>query len=391
MVRSSPVNLDRLRIIAALFVTSAHARSLSFEDFNSITALNPANFLFYWSTSLGHPSVLFFFVLSGYLVGGGIVYSAFESRFVFSMTLINRLTRIWIVLIPSLLVAYILNLNTCHRFPKSDYCQGNLPHNLSAGPIPTLHEFSLFMRTTLFLVKKREGSDYFGGNQVLWSLQYEIAAYFVTIAVAAIISMLIFARKETWARTTQFTISTFIGLFCLCIWLYAQDLGFEFLLYFSVFILGIASRAIRFLPKKCNWIPINTWTILLSLIFFGQLTRIFPIFQMTGRVSISDLLFSVLIAILLSRAEILKQQENQQRIKLFNLNFSFSLYLTHFPMQGLIVSAYAYAYADASVLLRTFIFIQLVVVPVFFAKIFAYLTEDRTYRVRQLFKLWMTN
>lgn len=65
--------LDSMRYIAALMVVLGHFRAEFFVNYDYL-ATTQKGFLMsviYVMTSLGHVSVLIFFVLSGYLVGGG--------------------------------------------------------------------------------------------------------------------------------------------------------------------------------------------------------------------------------------------------------------------------------------------------------------------------------
>lgn len=65
-------NLNFLRWIAAFLVVVGHLRSLMFPEYSKL--VNPSIFqkIFYFITGLGHEGVIIFFVISGFLVGGGV-------------------------------------------------------------------------------------------------------------------------------------------------------------------------------------------------------------------------------------------------------------------------------------------------------------------------------
>ena len=67
--------LDLLRAAAALLVMIGHVRNLFFTDYSQVVNCNWLIKSIYFLTGLGHESVIIFFVLSGLLVGGKVVYT----------------------------------------------------------------------------------------------------------------------------------------------------------------------------------------------------------------------------------------------------------------------------------------------------------------------------
>ena len=57
----------------------------------------------------GPAAVIWFFVLSGYLIGGGIVLDMRRGRFRFARYALNRATRLYVVLLPALALGYALD------------------------------------------------------------------------------------------------------------------------------------------------------------------------------------------------------------------------------------------------------------------------------------------
>jgi hypothetical protein len=65
------VHLDCLRGLAALLVVVEHLRAFLFVPFPQVVSPGVITKAFYLVTGLGHQAVMIFFVLSGFLVGGG--------------------------------------------------------------------------------------------------------------------------------------------------------------------------------------------------------------------------------------------------------------------------------------------------------------------------------
>ena len=63
----------------------------------------------YLATDCGHQAVIWFFVISGFLVGGSVVNDIRRDRFQFGRYAINRFSRLYVVLIPALLIGYCID------------------------------------------------------------------------------------------------------------------------------------------------------------------------------------------------------------------------------------------------------------------------------------------
>jgi peptidoglycan/LPS O-acetylase OafA/YrhL len=99
--------LDVLRWTSAWLVLAGHLRAVLFVDYSALSSEErmPAAALFYFLTGLGHQAVVVFFVISGFLVGGGIHRRFRAGTFSFPSYAIDRAARIHIVLIPALLIS----------------------------------------------------------------------------------------------------------------------------------------------------------------------------------------------------------------------------------------------------------------------------------------------
>lgn len=149
--------LDLLRFVAALVVVVGHARASAFVDYGRLAANHHTGIVavFYALTRLGGEAVIVFFVLSGYLVGGKVIERCGKGVFVPVDYAVDRLSRIWVPLIPALVLSALVSPT---HVPMSDWI-GNL------------------------LGLQHVMSPSLGGNQPLWSLAYEVWFYVLAYAI----------------------------------------------------------------------------------------------------------------------------------------------------------------------------------------------------------------
>jgi len=106
---ASSDHLDLVRGGAALAVMLGHLRNLFFVDFSEVAGNStPLVEIVYLVTGFSHYAVMIFFVLSGFLVGGSVLRGRMDGTWSWSLYSTNRLTRLWVVLIPALLLGAIL-------------------------------------------------------------------------------------------------------------------------------------------------------------------------------------------------------------------------------------------------------------------------------------------
>jgi len=107
--QSSVIALDLMRGLAALAVLISHLRGDSFVEYSALPASQRgiAAAVIFAATRLGGGAVLVFFVLSGFLVGGQVLARLRDGRFHLYDYAIDRVTRIFIRLIPACLFAAV--------------------------------------------------------------------------------------------------------------------------------------------------------------------------------------------------------------------------------------------------------------------------------------------
>lgn len=169
------VPLDVLRTLAAVLVVVSHVRVLFFRDWADVPQ-GPVNAAFYAVTHLGHAAVLAFFVLSGYWVGGTVIRQFGAGRFRWRGYLLRRLTRLWIVLVPALAVAWAAATIGLARFGTTEVYLGAPSYDGVIVPgIGDQIGIGTGIGNLLFL--QGIAVPEFGGNIPLWSLTYEFAYY----------------------------------------------------------------------------------------------------------------------------------------------------------------------------------------------------------------------
>jgi len=155
--------LDLMRFAAAFTVLVGHVRPAVVVSFGALPdeQRSALTALLYAVTRLGNEAVLVFFVLSGYLVGGRAVRKLAAGTFSTTDYALDRLTRIYVPLVPVLAVSALIAAIRGLPLVGVDL----------AGTLVGLN-------TVL--------THNFAGNGPLWSLAYELWFYVVTGAVGAL-------------------------------------------------------------------------------------------------------------------------------------------------------------------------------------------------------------
>ncbi|MFL9918422.1 acyltransferase [Paraburkholderia fungorum] len=96
--------LDLIRALAAGAVCVSHLRNLMFVDYRASVGLGLVGKAFYFVSNYGHTAVIVFFLLSGYFVGGSVLRQVEAGTWSWQRYLTERMSRLWIVLIPALLL-----------------------------------------------------------------------------------------------------------------------------------------------------------------------------------------------------------------------------------------------------------------------------------------------
>ena len=183
--------LDFLRGAAAVLVVAGHARAFVFEDHTPGGGVLAD--LFYLTTGLGHQAVIIFFAMSGYLVGGPAILMLWFGTFAWVPYVARRLSRLWIVVIPAVLLTLALDTFGALLSDGTGY-DGSYYALVSSGPGAQGIADSpvTFLGNVLFL--QTVSVPVFGSNGPMWSLANEFW-YYVFIPMALWVSLGLAQRR----------------------------------------------------------------------------------------------------------------------------------------------------------------------------------------------------
>jgi peptidoglycan/LPS O-acetylase OafA/YrhL len=151
-------------------------------NFVELRSPNVAVQLGYAATSLAHQAVVIFFVLSGFLVGGSVLSSM--DRWNWKRYLVSRFTRLYLVLIPALLVTAFCDYISRHEKVGPFYF--NYLKHFNTVPSPQSDTLNTFFGNMAFL--QTICVPTFGSDLPLWSLAKEFWYYllFPALLVATV-------------------------------------------------------------------------------------------------------------------------------------------------------------------------------------------------------------
>jgi peptidoglycan/LPS O-acetylase OafA/YrhL len=292
------------RGLAALEVAAAHLRAQTLPSLKSLPDPNIWYQGLSFFTGFAHQAVLVFFVLSGWLVGGSLLNKMQESDALLTYC-IDRVTRLWIVLIPSFLLTIILGVLVGRIDPIG------FDHSIA-------NEYSMrAFLGNLFGLQEFIVPD-FGGNFSLWSLAYEMA-YYALFPLA----LMAFAARNTTMR--------FISAIAAII--FVSQLNGAVTLYFSVWMLGAAFSRIKIDVDNLSRTVLLAIFVVVAVYF--RLTGSNDLF--TEKSFLQDLLCSFIFVLLLSSRQ-WTADVNLRKVRLcktagqFLSQFSFTLYVVHVPL-----------------------------------------------------------
>jgi peptidoglycan/LPS O-acetylase OafA/YrhL len=172
---AASVHLDALRGVAAIGVCLSHLRDLFFVDYSQAQHHNPVLAAAYLASGLGHQWVVVFFVLSGYLVGGSVLRAIALDRWSWRTYLLNRMTRLWTVLVPALVLGGVLDLAGIHLFGIAGFYGGHTEAHELQFDVTSRLTVPILIGNYTFLQGIYVPT--FGSNAPLWSLANEFWYY----------------------------------------------------------------------------------------------------------------------------------------------------------------------------------------------------------------------
>jgi peptidoglycan/LPS O-acetylase OafA/YrhL len=171
---AASASLDILRALAACAVMFGHVRTLFFVDFQHVEVKSSLISALYFLTGFGHQAVVVFFVLSGFFISSSILRSYTHGEWSWADYAINRCTRLYVVLVPGLLLGFFWDRLGSWLFAgKALYSHPLLDLGLTA-PLQDL-TLRTFLGNLLYL--QTIFCSTFGSNGPLWSLSNEFWYY----------------------------------------------------------------------------------------------------------------------------------------------------------------------------------------------------------------------
>jgi peptidoglycan/LPS O-acetylase OafA/YrhL len=310
--------LDFSRWLAAALVLIYHLRINILVDPNK----SPETYSGIWGnfiyaiTSCGPQAVIWFFVISGFLVGGGALADLKRGKFSFSRYAAHRISRVYIVLIPALAIGYVIDSARINFF-GIDPNAGNESVSSYSGWAFLANLLSL--QTIL--------APPLGSNNPLWSLAFEVW-YYVVFAFAISI---FFAAKNFASRLVLATATAAILIFLL-------STNFKIITFFPFWLLGVA---VRLMPSPMIRSKSTAW-IIVAMVTLSY-TFMSSDFQYASGIVLkyaSDILLACAFANLLLTSMYSENVPNERvaRTNSYLAGFSFSLYVVHAPVLHLVLT-----------------------------------------------------
>jgi peptidoglycan/LPS O-acetylase OafA/YrhL len=168
--------LDIIRFLAAIAVMFGHWRGFYFVDYEGVappmkTALVKT---LYFLTGFGHQAVMVFFVLSGLFISSSVLRHLERGTWHWRDYVLDRGVRLYLVLVPGLLLGALLDLVGIRFFNDSRIYSVPLEPFGNGIPANQLNMSSFF--GNLFFLQTRF-TTVFGSNGPLWSLFNEFWYY----------------------------------------------------------------------------------------------------------------------------------------------------------------------------------------------------------------------
>jgi peptidoglycan/LPS O-acetylase OafA/YrhL len=301
--------------MAAFAVLYGHARTLFLTSATGTESLHVK--LLYLLSGYGHLAVMVFFVLSGYLVGGTVIRACRDGRWSWGDYLLRRGTRLYIVLIPALV------LTLCWDYGEAAQSAGLTPNNdtavanIRSGIIQEHTSAAIFAGNVAFL--QTVVVPPLGSNTPLWSLTNEFWYYLVFPLVWIAVAR---SGVKFWVRTAYLVIASAILLL----------LGKLIAIYFAIWLCG----ALVSLSPEVTFLQRNTARRITTATVAGGLLALLLIVKVRHGLDeiMTDSLVAMIFAVLIycmKHNRLPSTHASFRRVTAFFADFSYTLYLVHLP------------------------------------------------------------
>lgn len=306
--------LEAVRAGAAFAVLLSHARDMLVRDAAATPAMGMPARAVMAASGLGHQAVIVFFVLSGFLVTGSMRRLAAQGRWSLPAFAAARLTRLWIVLVPCLVLGGGLDAVGLSSGAMVSGLPYGIPPLSGPGPAPSLAP-AVALGNLVFL--QTIAVPVFGSNGALWSLANEAWYY----ALAG----LVFAAWQG-RRTPTAAIAPAVAALAVAVMLPGAVLQLA-----PVWGFGAAGALLRPAPPSSDG-----RRLIPALLAFGAVLAASRL-RLGGNLLLLDLLLGAATALLIRRlAALPKPASGRAGAAVCSVSrLSYSLYLSHCPVLAL--------------------------------------------------------
>jgi peptidoglycan/LPS O-acetylase OafA/YrhL len=364
--------LDLIRGTAALFVMWNHLRAALFVEYARVIPENQSlgAKAVYFATGFGHAAVIVFFVLSGLLISASVLRAVDEGRWSWGWYASQRLTRLYVVLVPCLVLGALWDQAGLALFGTAGTYTGE--------PGAPFMSFAVSDRTgagtlfaNLFYLQEIVAPP-FGSNAPLWSLSYEFWYY------ALFPALLLGALAPGAVRKAAYVaVAAAVALF----------VGPVIRTYFLLWLLGVAvAVAPAPLAGRPHVRRAAAGGLLLALGGTLALVRVdaFPS-ALAADAALGVVFTGLLWVLLLGGAAAARRAPAGRTVSGTIAGFSFTLYVAHMPLIVFLAAVLTRNGAapwqpDAAHLAAL---VPLTALVLGYAWVLARLTEERTVQVRR--------
>jgi len=303
------------RWVGMLLVLSIHGDVL-FLNFNGIDPNHQSTFIAAWrflvSYEFGRQGVIGFFVMSGFLVGGAVIGRLQEGKPFLLDYCIHRFARIYLVLIPAILLTFTLDTVGRSIFPVEfgaygvSYFEGHYDLRLALAEFANLQGII---------------TKFYGTNGPLWSIAYEFWYYIL-------FPLLLLPFGRTYSPRTRKIVAAVALAVCVAVTVRQIWFAFGFLIWGLGAALRLARTPLMRSPAKAFAVT-ATVIVTLRVVFTGAMMQEHP-----ALLYIPDAITAVAFANLILTMRFAAMQDwrildwsGHKRMA----DFSFTLYAIHNP------------------------------------------------------------
>ena len=294
--------MDFFRTAAAVIVVISHARDIVMADYSGQLLYAPV----YAATGFGHSGVVIFFVLSGFWISRSVLGRIGTVNF-WRGYLIDRLSRLLIVLVPALLLGGVLDWIGAVELSLPLYGGASGSHTITVPVVDQLRPEVLIGNLTFL---QTIAVPTWGSNGPLWSLAYEFWFYIWFPALMLLVSRRHFS----------------LALVSLAVAWFNPAIAFGFASWLAGFVLLSATGKLPSVPTGKWRAGLVTGAFLAILLLSGV--------RSNGAI---DFVLAVAFASLLYvlRASQIGFPKLLQPLARYGRESSYSLYVIHFPVLAL--------------------------------------------------------